>query len=123
MNKKWLVAGYSIANVAFIWVIAQQWFQLSEIPDLVSNYAEYSKNEPSGIDKAITQCLFYTLGAGLSLVVLIHLFKNTRAFRKWLLVYGVYFLAFILLELPLYNKHFGWGDSHGHSFWDGLHFH
>ena len=123
MNKKWLAAVYIIANILFVSVIIQQWFQLCELPDLVSNYAEYSKNESLGINKVIAQCLFYALGAGLSLVVLNGLFKTTRVPKKWLLAYGLYFLAFILLELPLYNKHFGWGDSHGHSFWYGLHFH
>lgn len=123
MNKKWLAAFYIIANLLFIRIVAEQWFALRQLPDLVSNDAEYRKNESSGIDKGIAQGLFYALGAALSLVVLSSLFKNTGINKKWLLACGVYFLAFILLELPLYNKHFGWGDSHGHSFWYGLHFH
>jgi hypothetical protein len=123
MNEKWLVALYILANLLFSWIIVEQWVQLRELPDLVSNYAAYRKNGSSGMDRVIAQCLFYTLGAALSLVVLSSLFKNTGVNKKWLLAYGVYFLAFIILELPLYNKHFGWGDSHGHSFWYGVHFH
>jgi hypothetical protein len=127
MTQKWLAALYIIANLLFAWVIAEQWFALRQLPDLINNYAEYSNKAfsglNSGLNKAIAQGLFYTLGTGLSLAVLVGLFKNTGVPKKWLLAYGVYFLAFILLELPLYNEHFGWGDSHGHSFWHGLHFH
>jgi hypothetical protein len=123
MNKKWLAALYIIANLLFIRIVAEQWFALRELPGLVSNYAQYSKNESSGIAKGIAQGLFYALGAALSMVVLSSLFKNTDINKKWLLAWGGYFLAFILLELPLYNKHFGWGASHRHSFWYGSHFH
>jgi len=123
MNKKWLAALYFGANLLFIAVIAGHWFQLRELPDVLIHYARYRKNEATGIDKVIAQGLFYALGSGLSLVVLVNLSRRTGIHKRWLLVCGIYFLAFILLELPLYNQHFGWADSHGHSFWDGVHFH
>ncbi len=123
MRKKWLVAGYTTANLLFMLVVADQWIELRELPGVVSQYASSQKSGHPGIDKYMVQCLFYALGAGLSLAVLAGLFRKRGVNKVLLIAYGTYFLVFVTLELPLYNEHYGWAEPHRHSFWYGPHFH
>ncbi len=123
MNNRLLIALYVLANLTFIIVIIIQWSELKEFPDIILKYSEYRKKEYLGINKYLVQCLFYLIGLGLSFFVLRDLLKRKIVRRKTLFLYGIYFLLLILFELPFYDKHIGWGNLHGHSYWKGFHFH
>jgi len=82
--------------------------------------------ETFGLSLCIGNLLFKLTGIILAIIGLIEISGKSERLNLKLKLLLIYTAVALILALPLYHRHPGFGGpgTHGHSFWDGgLHFH
>lgn len=115
-----------VSQFLFCLLIFSQWENLLYAPHAFWNFVTGAETY-SGNDLLIGQGGFYLLGFVLVLLSCMDLVgrKYKKRFAWRIYAYGIYFMVFMVLELPLFDTHPGFGgpELHSHSFWAGFHFH
>jgi hypothetical protein len=125
-KRTWVIYPIILSALAFIFMIMAHSERLRYAPAVFQD-AMNGKEWTSDARLVVGQFSFYAVGLLLAVLILLSLATSKyKPSLRWLLWgYGAYFLLFVALELPLYQKHSGFAGTilHGHSFWTGFHLH